>query len=377
MEAVGRLAGGIAHDFNNKLCVVIGYSEMLLRKMAPADPLREAAEQIHLAGRSAADLTRQLLIYSRKQAPEPKVLDLNVVLSRMEGQFTRLIGEDIRVRFRPAPCLGGVLIDPTYVEQVVLNLVVNARDAMPKGGELVIETADVDLDESYALHHPGMSAGPHVMLSVGDTGVGMDRDTLSHLFEPFFTTKEVGRGTGLGLSTVYGIVQQAKGGIDVSSQPGQGSTFRVYLPRVWAPAEASAIAFAPGDLPPGRERILVVEDDDKVRGLVVRILRQCGYEVLEAASPGHGAILAGDYSGSIDLLLADVVMPEMSGPELAEHIDAAGRGMEVVFISGHARDMLDKHKLDDQNFVLLQKPFSPEALAQVVRRALDKKAARR
>jgi CheY-like chemotaxis protein len=181
----------------------------------------------------------------------------------------------------------------------------------------------------------------------------------------------------LGLSTVYGIVQQARGGIDVASQPGQGSTFRVYLPAVRAPAEASVSAFAPGDLPPGRERILVVEDDDKVRGLVVRILRQCGYEILEAASPGRGAILAGDYGGSIDLLLADVVMPEMSGPELAERIDAAGRGMEVVFISGHARDMLDKHKLDDQNFVLLRKPFSPEALAQVVRRALDKKAARR
>ncbi len=316
MESIGRLAGGVAHDFNNLLTVINGYSQLLLGKLSPGDPLRANLEEIHKAGERAAGLTRQLLAFSRKQVLEPRVLDLNQVVEEMRPMLERLVGEDVEVRVELNAEAGTVRADPHQLEQVVMNLVVNARDAMPGGGKLLIETARVERDESYAQSHPEARAGRYVMLAVSDNGVGMDEETRQRIFEPFFTTKEVGKGTGLGLSMVQGIVAQSGGYINVYSEPGQGTTFKIYLPAL---AEAVADAGRPAAVPAlgGKETVLVVEDQAEVRNYAVAVLKAYGYRVITAENAGEALLLCERERGRIHLVLTDVVMPNVSGRELA------------------------------------------------------------
>ncbi|HWP34099.1 MAG TPA: PAS domain-containing protein, partial [Thermodesulfobacteriota bacterium] len=370
MEAIGRLAGGIAHDFNNILTAITGYSELLLGRLEEGDPLRRHALEIHRAAERAASLTRQLLAFSRRQVLRPTVVDLNAVVSNMDGMLRRLIGEDIELRTLPAADLGWVRADTGQLEQAILNLAVNARDAMPQGGKLTIETANVELDEAYAQRHAPVVPGRYVLLAVSDTGCGMDPETRARIFEPFFTTKERGKGTGLGLATVYGIVKQSGGYIWVYSEPGHGSTFKIYLPRVEA---------APAPLPPpparppapGRETVLLVEDEDAVRTLARQVLEQHGYRVLEAAGAADALALVEWHRGSIDLLLTDVVMPGMSGRELAERFAAARGAVKVLYMSGYTDSAIVHHGILDPGTAFLQKPFSPAALAGKVRDVLD------
>jgi PAS domain S-box-containing protein len=370
MEAVGRLAGGIAHDFNNVLSVILSYGQMLLADLKPGEPMRDDVEEIQKAGKRAADLTRQLLMFSRQQVLEAKVLDLNEVLTGMDKMLQRILGADVDLVSLPVQPLGRVRADPSSVEQVIMNLVVNARDAMPTGGKLTMETGNVVLDEAYAQAHLGVKPGPHVMLAVTDTGTGMDKATLTQIFEPFFTTKEIGKGTGLGLSTVFGIMQQSGGSVWVYSEPGEGTTFKVYFPRVDASVEATRATEPPTTLR-GSETILLVEDDDQVRVVVRGILRRSGYHVIEARNAGEALLHSEEHAGTIDLLLSDVVMPQMSGPALAKRLASVRPNMKVLCMSGYTDDSIVRHGVLEAHFAYLQKPITPEALTMKVREVLD------
>ncbi|MEK7447076.1 MAG: PAS domain S-box protein [candidate division NC10 bacterium] len=369
LESVGRLAGGVAHDFNNLLTVILGRSQLLLARSEVDERAHRDITLIEQTAMRAAALTKQLLAFSRKQVLEPRVLDLNGVVSGMVVMLRRLIGEDIDLAVRPGPDLGHVNADPGQVEQVIVNLVVNARDAMPQGGKLTLETANVELDARYVRQHPGARPGSYVMLAVSDTGIGMDAEIQARVFEPFFTTKEPGKGTGLGLSTVYGIVKQSDGYISLSSEPGRGTTFTIYLPRVEAPAatEGQVVSTPAG----GSETILVVEDEDEVRALAREVLEQSGYTVLAASGPAEALGIAERHAGPIHLILTDVVMPHMSGPRLVKEIAPLRPGIKVLYMSGYTADAIAQHGILDPGLSLLQKPFLPHALARKVREVLD------
>ena len=370
MEAVGRLAGGIAHDFNNLLTVIKGYSELVMDEIRPADPLRNEVEEIKRAADRAASLTRQLLAFSRQQVLAPKVLDLNSVVNDMDKLLHRLIGEDIDLFTVLGPGLGRIKADPGQVEQVIMNLAVNARDAMPQGGKLTIETANVDLDENYAREHVSVKPGSYVMIAVSDTGMGMTEKVKSRIFEPFFTTKEVGKGTGLGLSTVYGIIKQSGGYVWVYSEVGMGSTFKVYLPRVGSSAEV-APALSSQPIRRGTETVLLVEDEDGVRALVRQILHKHGYNVLESRHGGEALLMCERHQGKIDMLLTDVVLEQMSGRELAERLLKLSPEMKVLYVSGYADDAIVHHGVLNAGVAFLQKPFTTESLARKIRYVLD------
>ncbi|HEU5261858.1 MAG TPA: PAS domain S-box protein [Gemmatimonadales bacterium] len=371
MEAVGQLAGGIAHDFNNLLTAILGSTQLLLHVTPPGDPRREDAEEIQNAGIRAAELTRQLLAFSRRQVLAPKVLDVNAVVSSMDRMLRRLIGEDIELVTQLATDLDSVSADPGQLEQVLLNLAVNARDAMPRGGRLTIETANVALTAEYAERHHRMPPGAYVLLAVSDTGVGMDEATQAHLFEPFFTTKEVGKGTGLGLATVYGIVKQSGGYIWVYSEPERGTTLKVYLPRVTGAAEPLRAALPRGDLQHGSETVLLVEDAAPVRALARKGLEAYGYRVLDAPDGPTALDLAARHAGGIDVLVTDVVMPGMSGRELAERLAPHRPEMKVLYTSGYTDDAMVRQGVLRSGVAFLQKPFVPETLARKVREVLD------
>jgi PAS domain S-box-containing protein len=370
MEAVGRLAGGVAHDFNNVLSVIMSYGEVVLGAMAPDDPSRADVEEIRKAAARAAGLTRQLLLFSRQQVVEPRVLDLQAIVAPMEKMLHRLLGEDVELVVVAPESPGRVEADPSHIEQVVLNLVVNARDAMPTGGKLTIETGNVVLDEAYAQTHLPAKAGRYVMLAVTDTGTGMDRETQARIFEPFFTTKETGKGTGLGLSTVFGIVQQSGGHIWVDSAPGKGTTFEVYLPRVDAEPEVPRPTMAPSTLR-GTETILLVEDEPQVRAVVLAILRHHGYRVVVAQNAADALLLAEAHPEPIDLLVTDVVMPHMSGPELARRLHESRPRMKVLCMSGYTDDSVVRHGVVDSATAFIQKPLTPASLTLKVREVLD------
>jgi PAS domain S-box-containing protein len=373
MEAVGQLAGGIAHDFNNLLTAILGNTQLLLRDLPPGDASRADVEEIRKASERAAGLTRQLLAYSRRQLLQPEVLDLNVVVADMDRMLRRLIGEHIALAAVLAPGLGRVRADPSQIEQVIVNLVVNARDAMPDGGRLTIETANVDLDAPSAEQYLDAAAGAYAMLSVTDTGTGMDASVRAHLFEPFFTTKEVGKGTGLGLATVYGIVKQSGGHISVYTEPGHGSSFKVYLPRLATPPESPSLptsASRPAATG-GSETVLIVEDDQAVLALSRRALEGQGYTVLAAADPADALRLVERHGGPLHLLLTDVVMPGMSGRELAAQLAARRAGIRVLYMSGYPGDAVVHGGRLTPGSAFLQKPFGPESLARKVRDVLD------
>jgi signal transduction histidine kinase/DNA-binding response OmpR family regulator len=372
IEAIGRLAGGIAHDFNNLLTAILGYVDLLLEDLPRDDRSREDVEEIRKAAERATDLTRQLLAFSRKQVLQPRVIDLNAIVEGMDKMVRRLIGEDVALSSILARGLGMVRADPGQIEQVILNLTVNARDAMPNGGRLTIETANVELDDQFVGRHVGAQAGSHVMLAVSDTGIGMDEETKAHMFEPFFTTKGPGKGTGLGLATVYGIVKQSGGSIWVYSEPGQGAAFKVYLPRVEAAPDAEATAPPRGDIPlRGTETVLLAEDSDHVRELAARVLRAHGYVVLEARTGSDALQAARGHTGPIDLLLTDVVMPEMNGRELVERLTTLRRGLRVVYMSGYTTEAVVHHGVLDAGVHYVQKPFIPETLLRKIREVLD------
>ncbi len=369
MEAVGRLAGGIAHDFNNILMAVMSYAEVVRLRMAPHDPSRRQVDGIVEAAERAAALTRQLLAFSRRQVLETRVLDLNRLVGGMEGLLRRTLGEDLALRLELAPELGAVRADPAQLEQVLLNLAVNARDAMPDGGTLTIETSEVELDGDYASNHPGAVAGPHVMLAVSDTGVGMDAGVRQRVFEPFFTTKGRDRGTGLGLATVYGIVKQSNGSIYVYSEPGRGTTFKVYLPRVDVlPPEPSPSAEPmPAEVAGGT--VLVVEDDEAVRDAVATQVRSLGYAAVTADGPDRALLILRDLSRPVDVLLTDVVMSGASGRDLAEAALRVRPGLGVVYMSGYTDNAIVHHGVLDEGVLFLQKPFRPAQLADKLRQA--------
>ncbi|MGE5414399.1 MAG: PAS domain S-box protein [Syntrophomonadaceae bacterium] len=371
MEAVGRLAGGIAHDFNNLLTAVSGYSELLLRELPEGDPRRESAEEIRMAGSRAAALTQQLLAFSRRQVLEPRVLDLNAVIAGMERMLRRVIGEDVELITAPQPDLWHAKADPGQIEQAILNLVVNARDAMPRGGRLTLETANVELDEKFAGRYATVEPGPHVMLAVSDTGIGMDQELQARLFEPFFTTKEHGKGTGLGLSTTYGIVKQSGGSIWVYSEPGHGTTFKIYLPRCEEPLEDLPSAVPAREAAPGTETILLVEDEPEVRRLVEKLLRLKGYRVLSAGSPADAVAIARRHEDPIHLLLTDVIMPGMNGRELARLLAEGRPAMRVLYMSGYADAAMNQHGILPPGTAFLSKPFTPEVLGRKIREVLD------
>ena len=372
MEAVGQLAGGVAHDFNNLLAVIIGYSELVLRRL-PTDGNERAIqhiEEIRKAGERAKSLTSQLLAFSRKQVMQPKVLDLNAVIRDLDKMMRRLIGENIEVRTVLFGDLGTVKADPGQVEQVLLNLAVNARDAMPNGGRITIETANIELDANYAKTHRLVNSGPHVMIAVSDTGCGMSAELQSRIFEPFFTTKDKDKGTGLGLSTVYGIIQQSGGNVWVYSEPGHGTTFKIYLPRVDEVAPASERAVDIRDQLAGTETVLLVEDDKAVRNMAQEILRLNGYKVLDASNGKEAIIVTEEYSGDIDLMITDVVMPQIGGRELAETLSLTRPRMRVLYMSGYTDDAIVHHGVLDGLAAFLEKPFTPDALALKVREVL-------
>ena len=371
MEAVGRLAGGVAHDFNNVLTAIFGYADLLLDQFAEDDPRRADLAEVKRSTLRAAGLTRQLLAFSRKQILQPKVLDLNAVMMGMGTFLRRLIGEDVELRIDRGKGVGAVKADPGQLEQVFMNLAVNARDAMPRGGKLTIETANVHLDEAAARRHVGVTSGEYVMTAVSDTGVGMDERVKAHLFEPFFTTKEQGQGTGLGLATVYGIVQQSGGFIDVVSEWGRGSTFKVYLPRVAGTAETMDPVVAESPITrTASGTIMLAEDEEPVRRLISRMLKGLGYNVLIAADGEQALDMINRYPGKIDLLITDVVMPRLGGRELAERVHPKHPDTKVLFISGYTDDAIVRHGVLDSGVAFLQKPFSPDGLARMVTDAL-------
>jgi PAS domain S-box-containing protein len=371
MEAVGRLAGGIAHDFNNLLTVITSYSDLLLEDLGLDDPKRDDVEQIRKAAESAASLTRQLLAFSRQQVLEPRVVDLNAVVSGLRKMLQRVIGEDVEFATTLAPDLGAVRADVGQLEQVLLNLAVNARDAMPTGGSLTIETANAELDPSYTRTHHQAAAGQFAMLAVSDTGVGMDEATKARIFEPFFTTKGLGQGTGLGLATVYGIVKQSAGFIWVYSEPGHGTSFKIYLPRVDEPVDQGAALPAAAGGRRGTETVLVVEDAAAVRAVTRQVLERHGYTILEAPNGEAALQVAATHDGPIHLLLTDVVMPVLSGRPLAERLARLRPETRVLYTSGYTDESIVRHGILEPGIAYLQKPFTPDSLAHKVRDVLD------
>src|SRR5437016_2581872 len=371
MEAIGKLAGGVAHDFNNLVTIITGYSDMLLSRIGPENSTRRELEQIKKAGDRAHSLTRQLLAFSRRQMLQPKVLDLNAVVTNLEPMLQRLIGENIELVIELKPGLGQMKADPGQIEQVIMNLAINSRDAMSQGGKLLLETDNAELDEAYARRHLPMQPGSYVRLAVSDTGCGMDAATQSRIFEPFFTTKEQGKGTGLGLSTVYGIVKQSGGYIWVYSERGQGTTFKIYLPRVVDPADSVPPVTHWSALPQGMETVLLVEDEPEVRWLVRDMLRHLGYTVLEARHGIEAQVLSIHHPGPIHLLITDVVMPQMSGREIAEQLTSEHPETKVLYMSGYTDDAVVRHGVLAAHMAFLQKPFTPESLARKVREVLD------
>ena len=372
MEAVGRLAGGVAHDFNNQLTGISGFVSLALMNLAPDDPLTEMLLQIKKAADSSAVLTRQLLAFSRKQLIEPQIIDLNDTLASTHKMLARLIGENITLTTVAGENLGAVNVDPGQFEQILVNLVINARDAMSDGGELLIETANVELDESYCLAHPHAKPGPYVMLAVSDNGLGMDPEVQEHIFEPFFTTKAKGRGTGLGLATIYGTVKQAGGMIEVYSEEGQGTTFKIYLPRVAQQAKRPTVERPrAGGVIGGSERVLLVEDEQIVRDLAENILKRLGYQVLSAANGQEACALVEGDPRPIDLLLTDVVMPGMNGRELAQRLAASHPEMKVLYSSGYTENAITHHGIIDAELNFIGKPYSPQALAKKLRDVLE------
>src|ERR1700687_703211 len=371
MEAIGRLSGGIAHDFNNLLGVVIGYSQVLKKALGPANPLCEHATEIEKAGQRATTLTRQLLAFSRQQVLEPVILNLNALVSDTEKMLRRLIGEDIELTTALDSKLGQVKADHGQIEQVIMNLAVNTRDAMLQGGKLTIKTANVQLDENYIRHHPGSRVGRYVMLAVTDTGTGMDPETQAHIFEPFFTTKERGKGTGLGLATVYGVVKQSGGYIWVDSKLGKGTTFEIYLPRVDEPITASPPSVAPSEPRRGSEIVLLAEDAEPLLKLARMFLESNGYQVLTATNGADAIQVAQNFPQPIDLLLTDVVMPGMNGRTLAKHLSAMQPGIKVLYTSGYTDSAIADHGRLEAGTYLLRKPFTEEELTQKVREVLD------
>ena len=370
LESLGRLAAGVAHDFNNLLTVINGYCDFLLDQLKPSDPLSAPTLEIRKAGERAAGLTRQLLAFSRKQAIEPRELDLNATIRESAPMLQRLIGEDVTLRTHLESSLGRVCADPDQLHQVIMNLAVNARDAMPDGGRLDIETANVEPGgEAPTPGHPDATSGRYVLMTVTDNGHGMDEPTRQRIFEPFFTTKEAGKGTGLGLSTVYGIVRQNGGWIDVRSEVGAGTTFKIFFPRIDAGRlpERNGIGAPTGG---GGETILLAEDQEAVRAFIGKALRRCGYHVLEASNGDQAMAVAGRHSGEIHLLLTDVVMPGMNGKELSERLKELRPSLRVLFVSGYTADVLAQRGVLDRNVALLYKPFSPDVLAAKVRESL-------
>ena len=370
MEAIGKLSGGVAHDFNNLLAVILGCSDVVL-EMLPADhPAIRKIEMIRKAGASAADLTRQLLAFSRQQMLQPRVLDLKEILEQIQSLLHRLIGENIEFKLSLDPSLGRVKADPGQIEQVLLNLAINARDAMPLGGRLTIEAQNVELDDSYNAEHHVVIPGRYIMLAVEDTGCGMDHDTQSRIFDPFFTTKELGKGTGLGLATVYGIVKQSGGYIWVYSELDKGTLFKVYLPRVEEAVQPVRQRDLEAPVPPACETILLAEDSGSLREMAREYLESVGYAVLEAASGAEALQKAKEYDGTIHLLLTDVVMPEMSGPELARQVAALRPDVRVIFTSGYTNDAIARQGVFDPSVAFIQKPYRPKALARKIQEVL-------
>jgi two-component system cell cycle sensor histidine kinase/response regulator CckA len=371
MDAIGRLAGGVAHDFNNLLLVISAYAELMLDSLAPEDPLRHNVDEIITASRRAADLTRQLLAFGRKQLQLLQVLDLNTVIGEITRMLPRLIGEDIELVFTPGPDLGKVKADPVQIEQVVMNLAANARDAMPEGGTLTIETATVHVDESYIQRHSIVPVGDYVLLAVTDSGLGIATEHLPHIFEPFYTTKEAGKGTGLGLATVYGIVKQNNGFVWVYSEPGLGSTFKIYLPLVQS-SRSEVRTTKPLELSPrGCETLLLVEDEASVRQASAQFLSRSGYTVLEANDGAEALRVSQQHHGPIHLMVTDVVMPKMAGPKLAALLAHERPEMKVLFVSGYAEKTVLQHGNIDVTTAFLQKPFSLKMLARKVREVLE------
>ncbi len=373
MEAVGRLAGGIAHDFNNLLSVILSYADMTLNELTPGEPIRADIEEIKKAGQRATQMTRQLLAFSRQQVLETKVLNLSQVVGGMEKMLARLLGADIETTLLPAATLGSVKADPGQVEQIIMNLAVNARDAMPQGGKLTIETANVELDEEYARTHHDVKSGAYVLLAVSDTGTGMSKDTMAKIFEPYFTTKEHGKGTGLGLATVFGIVKQSGGHISVYTEEGKGSTFKVYFPRLGAGVVDAAAPWAPAfeaETERATGTILLVEDEEQVRVLARGILRRQGYVVLDVPNGGEALLACEQHGGTIDLLLTDVVLPRMSGRQLAQRVEHLRPAMKVMYMSGYTDDTVLHHGILDSGVAFLQKPFTPASLVRKVQEVM-------
>ena len=371
MEAVGRLAGGVAHDFNNILTAILSYSDFLIESIPPNDPRGDDAREIRRAARRATTLTGQLLAFSRRQVYQPRALDLNVVITEFSKILGRVIGEDVRLEMRLAENLGVVKADPGQVEQVIMNLVVNASDAMPNGGTITLSTQNVDVSDPETRPHPQLRAGSYVALRVCDTGVGMDEATMRQIFDPFFTTKESGKGTGLGLATVYAIAERSGGAVGVHSAPGEGAEFTIYLPRVDVAAEHYASG-ATLPLPPrGTETILFVEDDDAVRQLGHRILERHGYTVILARDGREALALARRHAGEIELLLTDVVMPNVGGKRLVDSIQSVRPGIRVIYLSGYTAGEIDKRGELDPGVAFLQKPFTAQALLVKAREVLD------
>jgi PAS domain S-box-containing protein len=372
MESVGRLAGGIAHDFNNILTTVIGHTELGMMGLHADDRLYDDLDEILKAAQRGAKLTQQFLTFSRRQRIEPKVVNLNQILADIHRMLQRIIGEDIELELALEEDLGLVKVDPGQIEQVIVNLSVNARDAMPEGGKLTIETSNIALDEEYARNHLTVDPGEYVMLAVSDTGLGMTEEVKRQLFEPFFTTKELGKGTGLGLATCYGIIKQSGGNIWVYSEPGQGSTFKIYLSRVSATPDVLPRRDESTDLPTGTETILLVEDEPSVRNIAARILREQGHRVIEASTGEHALEVFKEMGEEgIDLLLTDLVMPQMSGKELADQLKTTRPGLKVLFFSGYTDEVVIRHGLLDRNAAYLQKPFSSSGLTRKIRELLD------
>ena len=371
MESIGRLSGSIAHEFNNLLTVILGFSQLVLLQLAPGTQLHRDVEDIFHAGTSAAALTRQLLLLSRKQVLRPQILDLNGIVSRMSLLLRRLIGETIVVTTRLTTPLDRIWADPGQIEQVILNLALNARDAMPHGGSLTVETANVHLGAQWVAEHAGASEGPHVMLAITDTGIGMDETVQAHLFEPFFTTKDGERGTGLGLATVYEIVKQGGGSILVRSKPDHGTTFRIFMPRTEQTLDPLNSPPPAPQPPAGTETILLVEDQSEVRSVTRKILARHGYNVLEAANGSEALSILEKHDGEVHLLLTDIVMPGVSGLELAAQLVTWRPDLSVLYMSGHTDEAVVHHRVFESGMAFIQKPFTPNALLQVIRCLLD------
>lgn len=371
MDAIGRLAGGVAHDFNNLLTVIIGYSELLLYQLQPNDPIRSSIQDIHKAAERAASLTSQLLAFGRKQIFQTKIIDLNSLIVNLEKMLGRLLGEDVEIKVSQSLDLKKIVADPSKIEQVIINLALNAREAMPEGGKLIITMANVELDEQYTREHIDVKPGQYVILAISDTGYGMDEKTLEHIFEPFFTTKETGKGTGLGLATVYGIVKQSGGHIWVYSEPNHGTMFKIYFPQA---VEANGVQVKTDELdqsPRGTETVLLAEDEDLVMNLATRVLREKGYSVIKASNGEEALQIAHTYKGKIDLLLTDVVMPRISGRALANKIGLVRPDIKILFISGYTGDAIAHRGILEPGTAFLEKPFTPASLALKVREVLD------